>query len=322
MKSEIIDVLSKITKEEQDILNGRDVDMNLYMGSEENIIDSHKLLENGKLIHIRPHTRFVHFPAHSHNYVEIIYMCKGSTTHIVNGEKIVLNEGELLFLNQNAIQEIMPAGEDDIAVNFIVQPVFFDRALQMMAVEENPIRTFILDCMLGKDDKIGYLHFKVADVLPIQNLVENLIWSILNEQMEKRSINQITMGLLILQLMNMSEKLYTGKGNASNEVLLKVYRYIEENYKDGQLRELAKILGQSEYELSRFIKKSTGLNYTDLCQKKRLSQAMYLLKNTKMSINDIGECVGYDNSSYFYRLFKKEVGQSPKEYRLNSQTPS
>ena len=33
MKSEIIDVLSKITKEEQDILNGRDVDMNLYMGS-------------------------------------------------------------------------------------------------------------------------------------------------------------------------------------------------------------------------------------------------------------------------------------------------
>ena len=322
MKSEIIDVLSKITKEEQDILNGKDVDLNRYTGSKENIIDAHKLLETGKLIHIRPHTRFVHFPKHTHNYVEIIYMCNGSTTHIINNEKIVLKEGELLFLNQNANQEILPAGKDDIAVNFIVQPAFFDRALQMMAVEENPIRTFLLSCMLGKDDKIGYLHFKVADVLPIQNLVENLIWSLLNEQMEKRSINQITMGLLILQLMNMTEKLYTGKGNSDNEVLLKVYRYIEENYKDGQLRELSKILGISEYELSRFIKKGTGLNYTDLTQKKRLSQAMYLLKNTKMSINDIGECVGYDNSSYFYRLFKKEVGISPREYRLNNQTPS
>lgn len=51
-------------------------------------------------------------------------MCQGTTTHIVNGNQVVLEQGDLLFLNQNAVQEILPAGEYDIAVNFIVLPEF------------------------------------------------------------------------------------------------------------------------------------------------------------------------------------------------------
>lgn len=83
------------------------------------------------MIQVRPHTRFVHFPAHTHNYIEVIYMCQGTTTHIVNGNQVVLEQGDLLFLNQNAVQEILPAGEYDIAVNFIVLPEFFNTAFSM-----------------------------------------------------------------------------------------------------------------------------------------------------------------------------------------------
>ncbi len=315
---EILNVLSGITKEEQDILDGKDVDLKLYTDSNANVVDANKLLENGKLIHIRPHTRFVHFPLHTHNYVEVIYMCKGATTHIINGDRIVLNEGELLFLNQNAKQEIEPAGKGDIAVNFIILPQFFDRTLEMMGVEDNPIRAFLLECMLGKDNETGYLYFKVSDILPIQNLVENLIWSLINETPSKRSINQITMGLLILQLMNRTDKVMVGSGNYEKELLLKIYRFIDENYKDGELFDLAKSLKMEEYNLSRLIKKITGKNFTDLVQEKRLSQAEFLLKTTRLSINNIGEMVGYDNSSYFYRLFKKKLGMSPREYRLKA----
>ena len=64
-------------------------------------MDSEKLLKKGKLIQVRPHTRFVNFPKHRHNYVEVIYMCQGTTTHILNGSRVVLEEGDLLFLNQN-----------------------------------------------------------------------------------------------------------------------------------------------------------------------------------------------------------------------------
>lgn len=316
INEELLRVLSPITDEEKCLLEGRtEIDRTIYTDSSSLVVDSSKLLENGKLIHIRPHTRFVHFPTHTHNYVEVIYMCKGSTKHIVNGEEITLKQGELLFLNQNAKQEIMPAGADDIAVNFIILPGFFDRSLEMMGVEDNAIRNFILGCMQGKDDTISYLHFKVADVLPVQNLVENLIWSLLNETPGKRSINQITMGLLILQLMNYTDRVEVGKNHFDQELMLSVYRYIEDNYKDGELRELAASMGYDVYWLSRAVKRIVGKTYTDLVQDKRMSQSAYLLATTHISISDIGIHVGYDNSSYFYRLFKEYYGMSPKEYR-------
>ena len=67
------------------------------------MIESEKLLEAGQLITVRPHTRFVHFPEHTHNFVEVIYMCQGETVHVVDGKEIVLKKGELLFLNQHAV---------------------------------------------------------------------------------------------------------------------------------------------------------------------------------------------------------------------------
>ncbi len=130
MQKELLEQLQEITEEERAILNGRqDVEKERYTSGRNFVIDSRKLLQKGRLIEIRPHTRFVHFPRHSHNYVEMVYMCGGSTTHIINDrERITLQEGDLLFLNQNATQEILPAGENDIAVNFIILPEFFDHA--------------------------------------------------------------------------------------------------------------------------------------------------------------------------------------------------
>ena len=134
--------LKKITIEEQRILDGRQgIEKEIYMStasfSEETVIDAGKLLDAGKLIQVRPHTRFVHFPKHTHNYIEVIYMCTGQTRHVIDGEDVVLREGELLFLNQKAQQEIYPATEDDIAVNFIILPEFFDYGLHLMGEEKS-----------------------------------------------------------------------------------------------------------------------------------------------------------------------------------------
>ena len=73
------------------------------------------------------------------------------------------------------------------------------------------------------------------------------------------------------------------------------------------------------YWLSKETKKLTGCNYTDLVQKKRLNQAGYLLKNAGMSVMDIGMMVGYENMSYFHRIFKQEYGMSPRSYRIGVQ---
>ena len=314
INKELMDILAPITKEEQAILDGRhDIDADIYMDAGSSTINSEKLLSAGKLITVRPHTRFVHFPKHSHNFIEVIYMCSGTTTHIINGNKLVLKEGELLFLGQNANQEILPAGINDIAVNFIVLPEFFDVSLVMLKDEETPLRAFIINSLKSNNSNSSYMHFKVADVLPIQNLVENLIWTLIKGTSNKRKINSFTMGLIFLQLMDYTDRLVLY--DKEEQTILKVLKYADENYRDGSLTELASSLHYDFSWLSREIKRKTGKTYTEIVQEKRLSQASFLLTNTDMNISDIANRVGYDNVSYFHRLFKKRFNMSPYKYK-------
>ena len=318
MHEELIRELSVITEEEQRILAGRqEIDQQIYTEKKEMIVDCDKLLQKGKLIQVRPHTRFVHFPEHRHNYIEVIYMCQGTTTHIISGNRILLKTGELLFLNQNAVQEILPAGKEDIAVNFIVLPEFFDTAFSMISGEENMLKTFLVDALCGKDGETSYLHFHVADILPVQNLVENMVWTIFYDSSNKRSCTQITMGLLFLQLLNYMDKMETGRNRFDTEVKAAVLSYVDEHYRNGTLSELAGQMNTDIYWLSREIKKQTGKTYKELLQEKRMQQAVWLLTNTAVSVSDIIESVGYDNTSYFYRKFREKYGMSPKEYRMN-----
>lgn len=84
MTEELINKLREITPEEQKILEGhRSIEKELYMDAESDVVDARKLLDEGKLIQVRAHTRFAHFPAHRHNYVEMIYMCRGQTHHVI-----------------------------------------------------------------------------------------------------------------------------------------------------------------------------------------------------------------------------------------------
>lgn len=319
MTEELLKELKEITPEEQQILAGnQEIEKNIYMSSETNVVDAQKLLDAGKMIQVRTHTRFVHFPKHTHNYIELIYMCSGSTHHVVNGEDVILNQGELLFLNQKATQEIYPAGENDIAVNFIILPEFFEYGLNMMETEENLLRDFVVGCLRGDNSESGYLHFKVSDILPIQNLIENLIWTIRNKQPNKRSINQATMGLLFLQLMNHMDKLETDTKGGQQKLIISVLSYIETHYRDGELSQLAEQLHYDIYWLSKEIKKRTGKTYTELVQAKRLNQAAYLLTTTTQSVMEIALAVGYDNISYFHRIFQNRFCMTPRKYRVDN----
>ena len=89
----------KVRQVKRALRDGAPLDRTLYATGHGFASEAAKLLRQGQLITIRPHTRFVHFPEHRHNYVELIYMCSGSTTHIINGtQKVVLQTGDLLPL--------------------------------------------------------------------------------------------------------------------------------------------------------------------------------------------------------------------------------
>lgn len=313
MNETIVQRLSPITPEEKAILNGQlQIDRGLYMDGSRDVISGAKLLAPGKSITIRPHTRFIAFPEHSHDYVEMVYMCRGTTTHRINGKELQLREGELLMLGQNARQSIEPAGEEDIAVNFIVRPEFFSETLPYLGEEETPLRRFIVGCLTGERET-GSLLFQVRDILPVQNLLENLIYTLLEDTPNKRGILQMTMGLLFAQLLNYTQTLQFE--TAEQNAVVSVLRYMEENYRDGSLTEIAQRLHYELPSLSRLIRRKTGKSYTELLQEKRLSQAAWLLRNTERTVDEIAQSVGYENMTYFHRLFRERFSQSPKQYR-------
>ncbi|MCR4901899.1 MAG: AraC family transcriptional regulator [Butyrivibrio sp.] len=325
MNIDLLSKLSVITEEEQAILNGnKTINRELYYSAdkkssaqESDEIDSGRVLQDGKLIDIRPHVRFVHFPEHTHNFVEFIYMCQGQTTHIIDGQKVVLRQGDLLFMNQHAKQEIEPAGRHDIAVNFMIQPEFFDVAFQMMDKEENPLREFIISCLTKESSYSNYLHFHVVDILPIQNLMENMIWNMLENESNQQLLNQTTMGLLFQNLSNHTELINVSEKSYDQELVFSLLRYIEHEYRIASLTDFCSANNVDNYTISRLIKKNTSHTFKELLQNKRMSEATHLLKTTNIPIADISEMVGYDNTSFFHRLFRRIYGCSPRDYRLS-----
>lgn len=322
MNKVLLEKLTPITSEEQAILEGSaGIDRSLYYRADQTShkkdeIDASVVLANGKLIEMRPHTRFIHFPKHSHNYVEFVYMYQGSTTHLIDGNKVVLKEGDLLFMNQHAEQEILPAGEHDIAVNFMIMPQFFDTVLRNLDNESSALRDFLISCLTDRDMGGNYLYFDAADILPVQNLMENMIWIMLTEPQNRRTLNQNTISLLFLTLIDQASHIHVSGDSYEQQLMLQLLNYIDTEYRSASLTDFAERQSEDIYTLSRFIKKKTGRTFKDLLVEKRLRQAEYLLANTSLPVADIALSVGYENTSYFHRIFRDIYGMSPREWRL------
>lgn len=312
MREDLMRELRRVTEEEEQLLAGGQVDKSLYTSGGGFLIDSDKLLAKGKLITVRPHTRFAAFPMHTHNYVEIMYMCSGQTIHQIEGRPpLTLRTGELLFLNQHASHAVERAGEEDVGVNFIVLPQFFDVALNLIGTD-NVLGKFLLSGLRQSGGEMSCLHFRVAEAPTVQNLVENLVWSLVHPQPNARRINQATMGLLLLQLLNYTEDLEEASGNGA---VLAALREIEENYRTADLTRLATELHVSLPYLSAAVHRATGRTFKELLLEKRLSKAAQLLRETRLTTQDIILAVGYENTSYFYRAFRARFGVTPKDYR-------
>ncbi len=315
MRKELIDTLSVLTVEELEYLDKKEVEIDVYTNRHSLKIEKKELLNQGKLIQVRPHTRFVHFPKHTHDFIEMTYVVRGSVTHIFNGTKVTLEEGDVALINQNIVQEILPAGKDDLAVDFVILPELFDSALQFMDNDKNLLYQFILSAMKNDGQKAKYLHFKGKGVVSVENLLENIIWSIYNKKGSNRGIKQLSMGLLFMNMSLNSEYFVLGGYDENTKLKIRVLKHIEEEYQTAELSTLATELNYDISWLSTQVKRLTGRTFKELLQEKRLNQAEYLLRTTNLSIGDIIDSVGYSNSSYFYRIFRGRFGVSPKDFR-------
>lgn len=104
----------------------------------------------------------------------------------------------------------------------------------------------------------------------------------------------------------------------SSRRIEKAYAFMQGNYdKDISLADIAKEVNMPEVSFSRFIKKRTGKTFIESLNEIRLGHASRLLIDTTHTIAEISFKCGFNNLSYFNRVFKRKNGCTPTEFRMN-----
>lgn len=101
-----------------------------------------------------------------------------------------------------------------------------------------------------------------------------------------------------------------------NPLINEVLHYIGKHYmEDLSLSSLADTFFLSKEHLSRLFKRETGTNLFSYIMELKLNDAKELLSSTEMTLEEIAFKLGFSNGNYFSKVFKKNTGQSPREYR-------
>ena len=99
-------------------------------------------------------------------------------------------------------------------------------------------------------------------------------------------------------------------------------KYIEANYSEAvTIQDLANWLGLERTYLYRLFKSMVGVSPQAYLLDVHIRQACTLLTHSDLTITNIARSVGYEDSLYFSRLFRRKKGQTPSQYRLTHQSP-
>lgn len=113
----------------------------------------------------------------------------------------------------------------------------------------------------------------------------------------------------------MEENQFYGKERVTPAVRI-VKRYISEHYQEEiSLSTAAEKVNISPVYLSRLFKKEEGINFLDYLNQYRIDAAKRLLQEPQYNVLEVADMTGFKNTRYFSKIFKKNVGLTPSEYR-------
>ncbi len=141
------------------------------------------------------------------------------------------------------------------------------------------------------------------------------------ERKEQAKIKELTEPDAVEQKIVEPEADNTGEDNANENLRISkvtemLKDYICENYmKDLSVQMMAEKTNYSEPYFCRLFKQSFGQNFTSYLTEYRINMAKKMLEQPTVNVKDIGKNVGYEDSNYFTKVFRRITGQSPTEYR-------
>lgn len=269
-----------------------------------------------------PFQRFVHegevlvYP-HWHKVIEIIYVTRGVLHLGINDVPIVMQEGEIQFINAGDIHYFLASPNSERIVIQFDASLFHeeesagDPGLRQLfcAIEthsrswpaETTAKIRELLAAINQEEQhqaVGYKYMIKAALTEIIALIYRYIP--LNPQQVNRPLGEAV----------------ASKSEKTLARLDKIFSYIENHYHECiSLDDVAKFMGFSACYFARFFKKNTGMTLVRFLHDYRLNQAKWLLLNEEIPVSEIAERVGFNSVKTFHHVFKQNTGIAPLKYR-------
>ena len=252
-------------------------------------------------------------PEHLHEFIEMVYILRGSGVHAIDGVEYDFKPGSLLFINYRQVHNFRTDSEMEMC-NILLDPEWISEKL---IDSENAFELLSLSAFsyFGKD--IDGDHPFILFAGEERQRIERLLKEMANEK-SKRNTGYITvlkaqaMVLLTYIFRKMSSDIAPVQKGFTPEFL----SYIRENCAEKlTLNELAKKSFYNPSYFSRLFKEHYGITVTEFINESRLEKAMDLLLKTELSVEEIVERTGFSRKATFYKLLKEKTGKTPQDFR-------
>lgn len=245
---------------------------------------------------------------HYHNEFELLVAVKGRMTVQIEDTVYSLAEGEGLFIHSGLLHTI--TAEDDAMHEFIA--VVFDFSMICSEYEAsffkyvNPLLHGDLEVPVRLTDEMCAMVGEICSMYEASSFGFELF--------VKYSLTHI-----LYQLIKRSEKITLPVQNPKSVLVKKTLDFIEKHYAEQiSLKDMADDVHVSKEYLCRVFKSMSDVSPIMFLNRYRIKQSADLLVHTDKSISDISVSCGFNNSSYFDKMFLRFHGCTPSEYRKHS----
>lgn len=252
---------------------------------------------------------------HSHDFFELVIVTRGSAMHLLEGKEFPVAAGDI-FLLQGQQRHYFYNRENLDLINIMYDP-------KKIALPENELRRMPGYCaMFMLEPNYRHQHRFASrlhlDRVPLAH-VERLAEEMEQEASAKHPGYEVLLRAKLLELLTYLSRAYTSAKSVEAHALLRVGNVIgalENEYaKDWKLEDLTETAHMSRSNLMRIFRKATGHTPIEYLIRIRIQKAMELLCNTDLTITEIAMEIGFNDSNYFTRQFKRIIGKSPRTFR-------
>lgn len=272
-----------------------------------------------KAYEIRNHDQSWPSESHAHAYAQLWYVYEGKCIHKIDGKAYVVNEGEL-FIVPPFVEHSVSVKEENCTIygcDFIFEMLSKDEIVNSNAQKDLPPDSFITNL----------LRIQGKYTLPeyMQSWTENTLRKMMMVYLKEQPYCMIELkGYLLRLLVNIYQCIEITDVTASNlnahtKDINDAIAYINEHMAERiYLEEVANHVSMSVRSFNHYFKEYTGKTFVDYLNILRIDAAKILLAETALGISVVGRRVGFADSAYFNRQFRKYVGCTPGEYRTNN----